>query len=293
MTTYKHFTAICVGLAAWSWFTVSANGQEKQPAPSQDTSRPAAVVSPSDIPWHDLTWVERRYKIEAMHFKARDESGVDWWGSDEVMIETADAKGWTVSDEFGDVDSGETHKLVPTKSCIIAVRPGIVVLGKTSVCDDVGEPAPLWFEVEFWEKDLLGIPVGFCVRVPPGPNGHKGSRDCANDGNGDDFLGRARIDLTQQDLDAVLPNVGDEYIETVVLDPCPGAQCAGFPDYSFTYRITRLSDVKGGLHGILDEAMRKIGTRSELEAIAAGLRALRATSPRKVESEADAMPPKR
>lgn len=293
MTTYKHFIAICVGLAAWSWFTLGANGQESQ---LSRPSRPAEVLAPSDIPWHDLTWVERRYKIEAMHFKARDESGIDWWGSDEVMIETVDAKGWTVSDEFGDVDSGETHKLVPTKSCIVAVRPGTVVLGKTSVCDDVGEPAPMWFEVEFWEKDLIGIPVGFCVRFPPGPNGHKGSRDCANDGNGDDFLGRARIDFLQHDFDAVLPNVGDEYIETVLLNPCRGADVCDVtygPDYSFTYRITRLPDVRVELHGVLDEAMRKIGAHSELEAIVAGLRALRAPAPRKVEPEAGAMPSER
>jgi hypothetical protein len=78
MTRYKHFTVICVGLAASSWFTVSANGRERQPTPSNDTSRPALVVSTSDIPWHDLTWVERRYKIEAMHFKCRDETGIDW-----------------------------------------------------------------------------------------------------------------------------------------------------------------------------------------------------------------------
>jgi hypothetical protein len=32
-------------------------------------------------------------------------------------------------------------------------------------------------------------------------------------------VGRPQIDLTRQDFDAVLPNVGDEYVETVVLLP--------------------------------------------------------------------------
>ncbi|HSA86339.1 MAG TPA: hypothetical protein VLE46_09160 [Nitrospira sp.] len=299
MMTYKHARAICIGLAASFWFTVSANGQEAQIAQLNDTSHPATVVTPNDIPWHDLTWVERRYKIEAMRFKARDETGWDWTGSDEVMIETVDPKGSTLSEEIRDIDSGDTHHFDPAKSCIVAVRPGKVVLGRTSVCDEVGEPAPLGFSVEFWEKDLFNIelpdfPSGFSNCAPsPLPGQHSGFSCGANDGSGDDFIGRAQIDLTQQDLDAVLLNVGDEYVETVVLNPCRGADVCDVtwgPDYTFTYRITRLPDAQGGLHGVLDEAMRKIGARSELEAIAAGLRSLRMPSPRKVESEADSMP---
>ncbi len=287
MTTSKHFMAVCVGLAAWSWFTVGANGQEGQPTPPQDTSRPAAVVSTSDIPWHDLTWVERRYKVEAMRFKARDESGIDWWGSDEVMVGTFDAKGHTTSSEIDDIDSGNTHHFDPVKSCILAVRPGEVVLGKTSLCTDVGEPAPLNFQVELWEKD---ISFGFCSTLIGSE--HHFTRHCLQDSN-DDFLGHAQMDLSIQELETALPQVGDQRIETVVLNPCRGADVCDVtygPDYSFTYRITRLPDAQGGLHGVLDEAMRKIGARSELEAIAAGLRALRAPSPRKVESEADAAP---
>ncbi len=86
----------------------------------------------------------------------------------------------------------------------------------------------------------------------------------------------------------MLPNVGDEFIETVVLSPCiSGGACGGwdFPDYSFTYRITRLRDVRVDLRAVLDKAMQRSGARSELEAIVTGLRALRAPSPRKIEPE--------
>jgi hypothetical protein len=281
------FMAICFGLAAWFWWTAGAFAQQRPATPQPENAGPPAdVVGLSDFPWHAVEWIERRYKIEAVRFKARDETGIDWPGSDEVMVETSDAKGWTVSDEIGNIDSGDTHDFDPAKSCIIAVRPGTVVLGKTSVCDDVGESAPLSFEVEFWEKDPIGIPSGFCHPIPLGPGSplHAGPH-CANDRDGDDFIGRARIDFSAQDFEAGLPNVGDELIETVVLDPCPGAQCAGFADYSFTYRITRLPDVRVGLRGVLDEATRRSGARSELEAIVAGLRSLRAPSPRKIEPE--------
>jgi hypothetical protein len=240
-----------------------------------------------DIPWDTIEWVERRYKVEALRFKARDETGWDWTGSDEVMVETDDAKGWTVSSEIGGIDSGDTYHFTPAVSCIIAVRAGIVVLGKTSVCDDVGEPAPLGFRVEMWEKDfsIFGFPKKCLVGGPP----MHGGPHCADDGMGDDFIGSAKVDLSVQELETALPNVGDEYIETVVLNHCSSGESVCDvtygPDYSFTFRVMRLSDVRTDLRSVLDEAMRKIGARSELEAIVNGLRSLRAPSPRQVEPD--------
>jgi hypothetical protein len=160
--------AICVGLAAFFSCTAGAFAQA-QPSPQPDpASRPALATAPSDIhvPFPTPEWMGRRYKIEAVRFKAVRESDIGWWPfSDEVMVGTFDAKGDTVSDEFGDVDSGETRHFDPAKSCIVSVRPGVVVLGRTSVCDDGGEHAPLGFRVEFWEKDPLGLPPGFCAVV--------------------------------------------------------------------------------------------------------------------------------
>jgi len=282
MTCYRRFMMCGLGVLAWCWCTAGGTAAHESSAASQSSSSGQAISlpQPSNIVWDAIEWIERHYKIEALGFKARDESGLDWLGDDEVMIETRDAKGWTVSDEFSDVNSGDTYEFDPTRSCIIPVRPGIVVLGKTSVCDSVGEPSLLSFGVEFREKDPLG---GFCIPPQPGPGSHGGPH-CVGDSN-DNLLGRAQIDLTAQDLEAVLHNVGDEYIETVVLDTCPGAVCGSTygPDYSFTYRITRLPDVRVKLSAVLDEAMRKSGARSELEAIVNGLRSLRAPSPRQID----------
>ena len=77
-----------------------------------------------------ISWIERRYKIEAARFKARDETGIDWWGSDEVMVRTDDAKGSTGSNVIDDIDSGNTHHFSSAKSCILAVRPGEAVLAR-------------------------------------------------------------------------------------------------------------------------------------------------------------------
>src|SRR5215207_8710475 len=149
-TITKKLSLASVALALSS---AGAFAQAPPTMPQPSAGPPAAVVVPPNIPWHTFEVIERRYKIEALRFKALDETGIDWWGSDEVMVETTDAKGWTVSNEIGDIDSGDTHTFDPAKSCIVSVRPGVVVLGKTSVCDAAGEPAPLGFQVKFWEKD--------------------------------------------------------------------------------------------------------------------------------------------
>jgi hypothetical protein len=279
-------------MAVWLWVAAAA-GAEERPASAapEDADRPSVAEASRGIRWDTIRWFERRYKIEAIRFTARDESGFDWLGSDEVMVLTSDANGWTVSNEIGDIDSGDSHPFDPARSCIIPVRPGVVILGETSVCDDAGEAAPLGFRVEIWEKDP-GFPAGFCLIAGGVGGGHRGPH-CANDGDGDDFIGRAQIDLSAQDLEPVLPRVGDVYIETVALDPCPGQLCAGAADYTFTYRITRLPDVRVDLRSVLDGAMQRSGARTELEAIAAGLRLLSAPSPRKVEPEAATPPPPR
>jgi hypothetical protein len=286
--------AICFGLAAGLWCTANAFAQAHPSSPQLgDTDHPIVVTeASSSINWDTIRWVERRYKIEAMRFKARDETGIDWLGSDEVMVETTDAKGWTVSREIGNIDSGDTHSFDPAKSCIVAVRPGIVVLGETSVCEKGGESAPLGFQVELWEQDSIGFPLGFCVSGgPPEPGRHAGphSAKCAN-ADFNDFIGSARIDYSTQELDAALPNVGDEQIESITLDPCPGQICTSFSDYTFTWRVTRLPNALVNLGSVLNEAMQRSGARSELEAITTGLRYLRAPSSRKIEPGIDKLP---
>jgi hypothetical protein len=115
---------------------------------------------------------------------------------------------------------------------------------------------------------------------------HTGPSYCLED---DDFIGRARLDFSMSELEAALPTVGAEYVETVTLFPCPyGQDTCGDPphEYTFTYRITRWPDVTVDLRNVLDEAMSKIGAHTELEAFVAGLRSLRAPSPRKIVTKA-------
>ncbi|RFC34941.1 MAG: hypothetical protein DID92_2727744373 [Candidatus Nitrotoga sp. SPKER] len=299
ITSYKRSMVICFGLAAGFWCTANTFAQTHPTSPQpEDTDHPIVVTeASSSINWDTIRWVERRYKIEAIRFKARDETGIDWLGSDEVVVETTDTKGWTVSREVGNIDSGDTHNFDPAKSCIVAVRPGIVVLDESSVCEKAGEPAPLSFQVELWEQDSIGFPAGFCVggQETPEPGRHAGpySASCPDGSGFNDFIGRAQINYSTQELEAALPNVGDEQIESITLDPCPGQICAGFADYTFTWRVTRLPNALVNLGSVLNEAMQRSGARSELEAITTGLRYLRAPDSHKIKPEIDKLPLKR
>lgn len=268
---------------------VPATAAAQDAAAPPATGRPEAAVPAIEVPWDTIAapWSERRYKVEAIRFKARDETGIDWWGSDEVMVGTADAEGSTASNEIGDIDSGDTHEFDPAVSCLIGVRPGVATLGRDSVCDPAGKPGPFSFAVEFWEKDF-SIFGGFCAVVGPLPGWHVAPH-CVNDHRGDDFIGWRELFFPVPDLEATLPNVGDSFTETVVLDPCPpGADACGdwdFPDYSFTYRTTRLPDVGTDFRSELVAAMERSRIGTAGAAVAAGLRLLAAPVDRKAEPE--------
>ncbi|MFO1141939.1 MAG: hypothetical protein U1E59_06015 [Amaricoccus sp.] len=252
---------------------------------------PAGAAAPRiEPPWDAILvpWSEPRYKVEAVRFKARDETGIDWLGSDEVAVETADAKGFTDSNEIGGIDSGDTHEFDPNVSCIIGVRPGLVTLGEDSVCDRAGEPGPFSFTVELWEKDEAPFSFGACIPAPPGPGHHNGAV-CANDGLGDDFIGRRELFFPAPELAATLPNVGDSFTETVVLSPCGEGvdTCGGWdlPDYSFTYRTTRLPDVPTDFRSRLLAAMERSGVLTAGATVAAGLQSLATPADRQAVEE--------
>ena len=235
---------------------------------------PAAAEAAADTrigaPWDAIVvpLIERRYKVEAIRFKARDESGVDWLGSDEVKVGTFDATGETVSDEIGDIDSGDTHAFDPAVSCIIGVQPGKVVLGESSACDPAGVPGPFSFRVELWEQDfeafefedIFGDGTGFCSQpFPPEPGRHVGEGILHCDT--DDFLGAMELFFPspisrrpcRSSATASPRRWCSARARTV---PAPAGR---FPDYSFTYRTTRLPDVGRDFRSELAAAMDRTG----------------------------------
>jgi hypothetical protein len=90
-----------------------------------------------------------RYKVSAVNFKAVDESGYDWTGSDEPywIFNAVSEPGSAVSRAsatYGDVDTGDTVNL-GTDGCIWGCGS---LLGRAA-------PAGLGLDVDLWEEDVL------------------------------------------------------------------------------------------------------------------------------------------
>ncbi len=167
-----------------------------------------------------------QFVVHAVKFRAVDETGWDWPGSDEVHWVFAD---WQPFDErattvYGNVDLGETKTFRAVDRCI-APQPdcsrGINFVR---------------FAVAAWEKDPdVGFSGLFGLRKPRRANSH----DMYDTGisNGDDLIGRVPVGFSQQQLLGTLPNVGD--VVEREIRPTGGAG-----SYRLTYRITRLPDIR-------------------------------------------------
>ena len=114
-------------------------GVDPRPPRTTTTRRPATTTAPpttSPVP---------RYKVEAVSFKADDESGWDWTGSDEPIWAFHGVSGTGAAvdsaQEFGDVDTGETRNFGPR--CLVPDCTNGVV-------------GPITVNVALVESDLFG-----------------------------------------------------------------------------------------------------------------------------------------
>jgi hypothetical protein len=205
--------------------------------------------------------VERRYKIEALRFKALDETGYDspWfapWISDEVMVILRDParKVMSVSRIFEDVDTNETRTFGPRENCILPIsnvqNDWLWKPGESWSCAGAGVAGPFYFIVEMYEADSdtwdiiyncfveLGCPFGIEAGYP---------ENSSTFTQGDELIGKRSLTFSAEELAAALPYVGDYVEETITLGPCfdergcvesPGLPTG--PEYTFSYRVTRL-----------------------------------------------------
>jgi hypothetical protein len=183
-----------------------------------------------------------QFVAEAVGFKAIDESGYDWAGSDEVRAVFSDLNPTLldlVTSKFDDVNTGDTGSFGPNERCI-APRPK---------CDH-GVSESLHFKVSFWEVDDPPWPFPqFCYGDAPGIHYWLRHGVCS----GDDLIGREEVLMSREELLAALPHVGDSVERKLLLGgPC-GQTDAGCgtgwpsytgPEYELTFRITRLPDVE-------------------------------------------------
>jgi hypothetical protein len=195
---------------------------------------------------------EPRFKLEALRFKALNETGLDFWPfSDEVYvsIHVPTHKVATLSKIYNDVDAGETNHFPLDQSCILPIADLSAPTtlhgenGETWRCAAGGAPGPFSFTVVFREKDPCNWGPWSCfehgVPVPEGdePPPINGA---------DDLIGRSEVVYSMQELIAL--QVGQVLEESIWLYPgCRPLPC-GTPGtdalYQFTWQITRLPDAQ-------------------------------------------------
>jgi len=184
---------------------------------------------------------EPRFKVEAASVKAIDESGVDWWGSDDVYA-VAQALGVPMRTEtIKNINTGQQKDFAAGKDCI---EPLQVAEKDDYVCNSAGVDGPLSFSVGLYLQMFdWGSLLGHFHPWSPAPDPN------------DEKVGNQDVALTEAQLLTWMPSPGTTHSEWVHLgSPCgyiePGAVC-GYssyalggtgPEYLFIYTITRLAD---------------------------------------------------
>jgi hypothetical protein len=215
--------------------------------------------------------LEPRYKIEAVSFHCHNETGINWPGSDEIVVVIDTCPDdvncvTTFSKIFGDVDSSETREFEPDESCILPIGDAtysayggyfrdqaLLAFADSWSCSGAGVPGPFGFTVSMYDDDsgffhdcFSGASDSFddCIYSPDFGPDHPNLPVDSND----DLIDRRMILFTAEELAAALPNVNDTVERTIRLEDCPdNTICGGwYTKYSFTYRLTRLPDALVG-----------------------------------------------
>lgn len=176
----------------------------------------AAVGLPQAADGQPAVFRTPQFVVTAVKFKALDETGWDWMGSDEVLAVFSDLDPThydLVTSIYGDVDAGESRDFRENERCI-APHPR---------CEK-GIPS-VHFKLALWENDDTGFAHGELL----------GTHNNLEHGSywGDDLIGFAEVTKSSAELVSELPAVGNA--KDYVVTPTGGAG-----RYEVTYRITRL-----------------------------------------------------
>jgi len=206
--------------------------------------QPGANVRPPEA----AVTTRPRFKVEAIGFRAHNETGWDFLGSDEVIAVFNAGDYRVMTDTFGDVDGGESRTFRAGQTCI---WPATDVPGhdRSWSCAPNGAPGPVSFNAALYEYDGSRFPAGFCVRnsgptdlLPPQ------SQNCRIDSEVASLIGSRPVRMSVAELTAALPRAGDSLEGSLQLfGGCEGDCVAGgpfgpSPDYTLRYRIVRTSD---------------------------------------------------
>jgi hypothetical protein len=186
-----------------------------------------------------------RFVVNAVHMRAIDETGPDWWGDDDIVVNFESNRGEVTTGVYGDMDTGDIQGFRPANRCMAPLTDPDGKLNNAWACG-FGSGAPLEVIISLHEHDDWDLPAEFCG-VVDGQNDLQGDCELLEDSS---FFGSQRIVFTESELIGAMPIVGGTYTETAEVDPCAwyescGAFTPGIPGYgrySIEYQLTRVSD---------------------------------------------------
>jgi hypothetical protein len=221
--------------------------------PLLDEMEQTGRVSQPEQTGADTPQGKRRYVISAEQFRCGDESGADWFGSDEVRwsftTKRDDEEPVTnVSKRFGDVDSGDVREFGPGEGEIAPAEGSL----ESSVAAPVGVSIQLIEEdqgtgledtVEQAFEAAQFVPtVGQWVKETP-----EFVRNHLVEMLEDDLMGSNTIVFHPRNMKRRLPFVGNSFTDRLYFGGQGGDlpfAVAGGPDYFLYVRVTRVEDAE-------------------------------------------------
>ena len=219
----RSFTSFGKVLAAAA--LVAAGAQSAVPQVRGKGPQPLRVTGSQSLLGDHITFTTPQFKVEALWFKANDETGWYWTGSDEVYAVFSDMHPThtdRTTSEYDNVDEGDTVNFGANDRCM-AAQP------------NCGGMADLNVRFSFWESDWEA-PLGFSYCNDADTAGLRWRVEvgiCVDD----DLIGKGSIIHSSDVLVAMLPAVGASREFTAVMDKDEGK-------YRFRYRITRLANIE-------------------------------------------------
>lgn len=171
-----------------------------------------------------------RYMVEAISFTALNETGIDFLGSDEIVVRFAANERMSFSGIYGSVDTGDTHSLRSGQQCIYPAIDPDGTYNHNWSCNSRGGFGPVSFQITLYEFDgflrgMLTNPLQFCI--------HGGTdllAGCDEITLMSTAIGSGYVALTEAEMAALMPTIGAS-VERVV---------SIASSYQVNIRLTRL-----------------------------------------------------
>jgi hypothetical protein len=175
--------------------------------------------------------------VEAISFKVLNETGIDAFGSDEVVARFESAGKTTFSGVYGSSDTGDTHQFRSQQRCIFPATDPDGQTNRAWACEQEGRPGPVSFTTTLYEFDgfvrVLGFPpefgTGFCLSPPGDVNSSCEAEEIRDRSTA---IGSGTASYTQAELDAAMPTAGSTMTGITRIGS----------SYDVTYLITRVAN---------------------------------------------------